>query len=203
VPLYASFLSGSTASGDSLVLRAELSGWTTLGEHRQFASMVRRVPYRPWMTQALAPLTVTMPNEPAVAVLAVRLEDAAGTVLHRNFTTFIVVGNAPATATLGDGARVRAVRVPAASIAGAHWSLKQWSVLGGRKIDGAGSGYFEYRIPWPTGLAASSVSSATFLVEASAKRLNGKDRDTTVSANDDYMRGGGFHDRVAIRTAIP
>jgi hypothetical protein len=194
VPLYASFLSGSTAYGDSLVLRAELSGWTTLGEHRQFASIVRRVPYRPWMTEALTPLTVTMPNEPAVAVLAVRLEDAAGTVLHRNFTTFIVEGDAPPTATLGDGARVRAVRVPAASIADAHWSLKQWSVLSGRKIDGAGSGYFEYRIPWPTGLAASGVASATFLVEASAKRLNGKDRDTTVSANDDYMRGGGFHD---------
>src|SRR5690349_12282378 len=58
----------------------------------------------------------------------------------------------------------------------------------------ARSGYFEYRIPWPAGLTASDVASATFLVEASAKRLNGKDRDTTASANDDYMRGGGFHD---------
>src|SRR4029077_135665 len=28
----------------------------------------------------------------------------------------------------------------------------------------------------------------------SAKRLNGKDRDSTVSDNGDYMRGGGFHD---------
>jgi len=43
-------------------------------------------------------------------------------------------------------------------------------------------------------LSASDVASATFLVEASSKRLNGKDRDTTASANDDYMRGGGFHD---------
>jgi predicted transcriptional regulator len=67
-------------------------------------------------------------------------------------------------------------------------------VLDGRKIDGAGSGYFEYRIPWPAALPASDVASATFLVEASAKRLNGKDRDTTGAANDDYMRGGGFHD---------
>ena len=194
VPLYASFLSGSTAYGDSLVLRAELSGWTSLGEHRRFASVVRRVPYRPWMTQQLAPLPVTMPHEPAVAVLAVSLEDAAGTVLHRNFTTFVIEGEPPAAATLADGARVRAVHVPAASISSARWSLKQWSVLGGRKIDGAGSGYFEYRIPWPAGLTASSIAGATFLVEASAKRLNGKDRDTTVSANDDYMRGGGFHD---------
>jgi len=146
------------------------------------------------MTQPLAPLAVTMPNETAVAVLAVRLEDAAGAVLHRNFTTFIVEGEPPTAATLADGARVRAVRVPAASISDGRWSLKQWTVLGGKKLDGAGSGYFEYRIPWPAGLAASDVASASFVVEASAKRLNGKDRDTTVSANDDYMRGGGFHD---------
>ena len=194
VPLYASFLSGSTAYGDSLLLRAELSGFTSLGEHKTFATVVRRVPYHPWMTQPLAPLALTMPNEPAVAVLAVRLEDASGTVLQRNFTTFIVEGDAPATATLADGARVRVAHVPAASISDGRWSLKQWNILGGKKIDGAGSGYFEYRIPWPAGLTASSVATATFLVEASAKRLNGKDRDTTVTANDDYMRGGGFHD---------
>src|SRR6266550_8862087 len=41
---------------------------------------------------------------------------------------------------------------------------------------------------------SSDVVSATFLVEASAKRLNGKDRDSTAADNSDYMRGGGFHD---------
>jgi predicted transcriptional regulator len=61
-------------------------------------------------------------------------------------------------------------------------------------LNGAGSGYFEYRLPWPAGLDAGTVESATFIVEASAKRLNGKDRDSTVSENGDYMRGGGFHD---------
>src|SRR5205085_1027752 len=140
------------------------------------------------------PLPLTMPSQPAVAVLAVRLEDASGTVLHRNFTTFVVAGDTPAAATLSDGRRVRVAHVPAASVSDARWSLKQWTILGGRKIDGAGSGFFEYRIPWPAGLALGDVASATFLVEASAKRLNGKDRDTTASGNDDYMRGGGFHD---------
>jgi len=84
--------------------------------------------------------------------------------------------------------------VPASAPSDAHWSLKQWNVLGGRKVDGAGSGYFEYRIPWPAGLAIADVASATFLVEASSKRLNGKDRDTAQLNNNDYMRGGGFHD---------
>jgi hypothetical protein len=194
VPLYASFLSASTSLGDSLVLRTELYGWNTLGERKSFGSSVRRVPYRPWMARALAPLALTMPDEPAVAVLATRLEDASGTVLHRNFTTFIVEGDAPASATLGDGTRVQVAKIPATAVSDGRWSLKQWTILGDKKMNGAGSGFFEYRIPWPAGLERDAVAAATFLVEASAKRLNGKDRDTTAAANDDYMRGGGFHD---------
>src|SRR5207302_1385850 len=92
------------------------------------------------------------------------------------------------------GRHVRVARVPASRVHDAHWTRKQWTVLGDRKLNGAGSGFFEYEIPWPAGLNANDVASATFLVEASAKRLNGKDRDSTVSDNGDYMRGGGFHD---------
>ena len=47
--------------------------------------------------------------ERAVAVLAVRLEDLDGNVVHRNFTTFVV--DAPALPAHG----TRAVSVPAAS----------------------------------------------------------------------------------------
>lgn len=195
VPLYASFLSGSTVLGDSLTLRAALRGWNALGEERTYSSHMRRVPYRPWMAESLPPLNVAMPNEGAVAVLAVRLEDATGTVLQRNFTTFVVEGDPPTTATLADGRRVRVARVPAAAVHDAKWSLKQWTVLTDHKLNGAGSGFFEYRIPWPAGLDARDVAGATFLVEASAKRLNGKDRDTTSKATGDYMRGGGFQDR--------
>jgi galactose mutarotase-like enzyme len=188
VPLYASFLTGSKAYGDSLTLRAELYGWNALGERRVWDSSVTRIPYRPWMSQALAPLAITMPNEPATLVLATRLVDAKDSVLQRNFTTFVVEG------TLVDGNKVRVARVPATAVRDAHWTLKQWTVLGDHKLNGAGSGFFEYQIPWPAGLDVNSIASATFLVEASAKRLNGKDRDSTVVENGDYMRGGGFHD---------
>jgi len=194
VPLYASFLTGSTAYGDSLTLRIELRGWNALGEEKQYGSYDRRIAYRPWLTAPLAPVTVTMPDEPAVAVLTVRLEDGKGLALHHNFTTFVVADSLPDTVTLAGGRRARIARVPAAAVRGARWSLKQWSVLGGLKLDGAGSGFFEYRIPWPKGLDPAAVAGATFIVEASAKRLNGKDRDSTIAANGDYMRGGGFHD---------
>src|SRR6185436_1711865 len=128
---------------------------------------------RAWFTGALPPLPVTMPDEPSVSVLSVRLEDGAGSVQHRTFTSFVVEGDAPTTASLADGRRVRVARVPAVDVRDAHWSLKQWTVLKDKKLNGAGSGFFEYRIPWPTNLNARDVASATFLVEASAKRLNG------------------------------
>jgi hypothetical protein len=94
-------------------------------------------------------------------------------------------------------------RAPAADYADAHWSLKTWKVLDGLKVDGAGSGFFEYRIPWPAGLARADVEQATFLVEASAKRLNGKDRDTTARDDGDYMRGGGLQDPGRNRNSYP
>jgi galactose mutarotase-like enzyme len=188
VPLYASFLTGSTSFGDSLTLRTELYGWNALGERHTWDTVATRIPYRPWMSRALPPLAVTMPNEPATVVLATRLMDAKDSVLQRNFTTFVVEGTPP------DRPNVRVARVPATAVRDGHWTLKQWTVLGDRKLNGAGSGFFEYQIPWPAGLDVNDVASATFLVEASAKRLNGKDRDSTASDNGDYMRGGGFHD---------
>ncbi|MEO8201229.1 MAG: sugar-binding domain-containing protein [Gemmatimonadota bacterium] len=195
VPLYASFLDGSTAMGDSLILRTELLGWNSLGEAETYGTSARSIPLRGWMSQSLAPLEVTMPDHPAVVVLATRLEDRSGTALQRNFTTFVVEGESPSNMTLGDGRRARVTHVPATQIRDGRWSLKQWTVLGDHKLNGAGSGFFEYHLPWPSGLDLKDVAAATFLVEASAKRLNGKDRDTTAADNGDYMRGGGLHDR--------
>lgn len=203
VPLWASFLAGERPAGDSLTLRTELYGWNSLGEKQRYSSAARRVPYRPYMSEALAPLAVTMPNEPAVAVLTLRLEDAAGNVLHRNFTTLVVEGSAPSEISLAADRRARIVRVPAADYLDARWSLKTWKVLDGLKVNGAGSGFFEYRIPWPAGLVRADVDEATFLVEASAKRLNGKDRDTTSRDTGDYMRGGGLQDPSRNRNAYP
>ena len=203
VPLYASFLSGSTVYGDSLWVRAELSGWNAFGEKKSYGTYAMKVPYKPWMSAPLASLWPTMPNEPSVSVLAVRLEDASGTVLHRNFTTFIVGGGTvPSSGVLTDRRPVRVASVGATAIADSRWSRKQWTVLNA-KFNGTGSGYVEYRLPWPTGLQARDVESATFLVEASAKRLNGKDRDTTAAGGGDYMRGGGFHDRSANKNSYP
>jgi hypothetical protein len=203
VPLWASFLGTGAGFGDSLTLRAELYGWNALGERRTFSTTSRRLPFRPWMSEALAPLSVTMPAEPVVAVLAVRLEDGAGNVQHHNFTTFVVEGDAPSEIRMTSGQRWRLARVPASAYSDARWSVKTWKVLDGLKVNGAGSGYFEYKIPWPRDVDRNAIETASFIVEASSKQLFGKDRDTTAKQEGDYMRGGGFNDPSKNPNAYP
>jgi hypothetical protein len=203
VPLYASFMTDSRAYGDSLTLRFELYGWNSLGARQTYSASVRRIAYRPWMSESLVPLTVIMPDERSLAVLAVRLEDDAGNVLQRNFTTFVVDALARDTVTLADGRRARVVSTGATSYSSARWSEKTWNVMDSLKADGAGSGYFEYRIPWPRDVKPADVAEAEFVVEASAKQLFGKDRDSTVRDNGDYMRGGGLQDPSRNRNAYP
>jgi hypothetical protein len=161
------------------------------------------VPYRPYLTAALEPLEITMPTEPAVAILAVSLQDAAGHTLHRNFATFVVEGEAPQEISLSDNRRARSLRIDPARFSDARWSLKQWNVLDGLKVNGAGSGFFEYRVAWPGDVAVADVESASFLVEVSAKQLFGKDRPDAGRQQGDFMRGEGTHDPSLNPNAYP
>ena len=203
VPLWASFLTGNRTYGDSLIMRTQLYGWNALGERKTWSDAVRKVKYQPWMSAALPPLSVAMPSENAVAVLAVRLEDPKGAVVARNFMTFVVEADPPREVRTADGRRALLMRVDPAEHTGAMWSRKTWSVLNGLKVDGAGSGYFEYQIPWPAGVSASAIDKAAFLVEASAKQLFGKDREAGDTVGGDFMRGGGSHDPSRNPNAYP
>jgi len=203
VPLYASFLTGSQAYGDTLVMRAELYGWNSLGQKKSYSESRKSLPYRPWMVGPLEPLQVTMPDEPTVAVLAVRLEDATGNVLQRNFTTFVVEGEAPRELRLESGKQARLVRIDPAKFTSAKWSRKQWNVLDGLKVNGAGSGFFEYRVAWPKGVKPAELDSVTLVAEVGAKQLFGKDRDDGAKMEGDYMRGLGTADPSRNPNAYP
>ncbi|NLT76791.1 MAG: glycoside hydrolase family 2, partial [Planctomycetes bacterium] len=196
VPLYVSFLTDAQA-GENLTLRASLRGWDSLGRERSFGRIQRRtIPYRAWHCGAIEPLEVTMPNEPAVAVLAVQIEDRTGVVLARNFTTFAVRDGAqPRQETLTQRNRtMKVVRFAPKSFVKAEWPVKQWNVFDGLKVNGAGAGYFEYRIPWPHDLDVESVETASFRAEISAKQLFGKDKAGAGKQEGDFMRGRGTHD---------
>ncbi|MDI9430614.1 MAG: glycoside hydrolase family 2 TIM barrel-domain containing protein [Planctomycetota bacterium] len=205
VPLYVSFLTDAQA-GENLTLRASLRGWDSLGRERSFGRIQRRtIPYRAWHCGAIEPLEVTMPNEPAVAVLAVQIEDRTGVVLARNFTTFAVRDGAqPRQETLTQRNRtMKVVRFAPKSFVKAEWPVKQWNVFDGLKVNGAGAGYFEYRIPWPHDLDVESVETASFRAEIAAKQLFGKDKAGAGKQEGDYMRGRGTHDPSLNPNAYP
>ena len=150
-----------------------------------------------WESKAVKPIQVELPHEAGLAVLMLRLKENNGKVLQSNFTTFkmgqstaprdekIVVG----------GERYRVLRFAPQSFTDSKWSKKQWNVLNGLKVNGAGAGYFEYTINIPKDLDLIKVKEATFKFEASAKQLFGKDLNKTASKADlDFMLGGGDHD---------
>ncbi len=196
VPLWASFLTDASP-GPELTLRMELVGHDDLGRFRRWWTDARAIPFAPWTSRELEPVVVPMPDRRAVAVLRVVLEDPAGRALHRNFAAF-VVGETPSArdeVLVGeDGEKRRALRIAPAELSAGSWTLRQWDAMDGRKINGAGSGHFEYRIPWPADLNPAEVTGATFLAELGAKQLFGKDRPDKEKAQGDYMRGKGAHD---------
>jgi hypothetical protein len=195
VPLWASFMTDRTPDS-KLRLRAMLSGWNTLGQWQWFSQTVQSIAFEPWMSKELEPLRVTMPDRPALALLTLILEDEAGSVLQRNFTTFLVAdGSSPRNQNLDlPSGRARVIRFAPSTFSSSKWTTKQWSVMDGLKVNGAGSGYFEYRLPWPEGLDPKDVSGASLIFEASAKKLFGKDREGASQQEGDFMRGRGTHD---------
>jgi len=195
VPLYASFMTDAAVSGN-LTLHAELFGWDTFGRRETYSQYERSVSYNPWMNKELKPISVTMPDKPALAVLSLALEDESGNVLHRNFTTYLVSeGESPREVTItSNSGKIKVVRFTPSSFEKAEWSIKQWDVLEGLKVNGAGAGYFEYSLPWPADLNVEDIAEAGFRAEVSAKQLFGKDREGARKREGDFMRGKGTHD---------
>jgi hypothetical protein len=204
VPLFASVLT-DRLPGSPLVLRFQLEGWDTLGRAHTWHRGSTRVSATPWMAADLPPLRVPMPETPGLAVLQLVLETDTGTVLHRNFTAFRVAqGPAPRDETIKAGnGRARVLRFAPKTFAAAQWSGKQWDVLDGLKVNGAGHGFFEYRLPWPGDLTRDQVLGATVVFEASAKQLFGKDRQGAGEQAGDYMRGQGTFDPSLNPNAYP
>ncbi len=195
VPLWASFLTDASP-GPELTLKLELVGHDDLGRFHEWWKGERRVPFAAWTSRALDPVAVPMPDRRSLAVLRARLEDAAGRVLHRNFAAFVVgEGASPRDETVSAGGKtLRVLRVAPAARSREHWSVRGWDAMEGRKRNGAGAGFLEYRLAWPKDLRPQEVAGAVFLAELGAKQLFGKDRLDGGKVEGDFMRGSGTHD---------
>lgn len=177
--------------GNSLNLKVKIYGYDALGQKKTWGSMERTLAYQAWMQKELEPLKLTMPDEKAVVIVSLVLEDNAGNIVQRNFTTFIVEANLAPEMKLLNGKTVKTLSIDAKNFSDAKWSKKQWNVMDGAKVNGAGAGYFEYKIKVPKDINLATVSSASFIVEASAKQLFVKDMEKIVRADKDldFMLG--------------
>ncbi|OLA99710.1 MAG: hypothetical protein AUH23_01135 [Gemmatimonadetes bacterium 13_2_20CM_1_69_27] len=75
--------------------------------------------------------------------------------------------------------------------------------MDGVKVNGAGSGFFEYRVAWPAAIALADLDSAVFVAEVSSKQLFGKDRAGSGRIEGDFMRGRGTLDPSLNPNAYP
>ena len=180
VPLFLSAMSGENL-GSELSIDYELSTTNYIGETEKNLSGSFKVPYKAWMQKALEPIQLQVPDVAGVAVLNLKVNNSTGEILQRNFMHLEIQSNQ-------DLEGVTVASTPAAKFEKAEWSKKQWNVLDGKKVNGAGKGFFEYTIPLPDKKALNQAKEAFFLVEVSAKELFVKDQ-TEFDRNQDYMKG--------------
>lgn len=175
VPVDASFVTDEYA-GHTLRLEYEIRWHDARGVlHSQPAQDGIQFTASSWQTNRIAAVGVKLPATTACGVVCFTLKDA-DKVIARNFTCFVVRGEKMGVeGTLTD----------------AKWSVKKWNAMDGKKLNGAGKGYFEYTFD------CGDKVVKTFRAEISTKRLNMKDSTGIDKGTRDLdcMLGGGFADR--------
>ena len=181
VPLFLSSMT-DVDYGNQLKLTYQLVLTNYIGESAVISKGSRPLEYQPYLQKALEPLTLDMPNLAGLAMLSLQVEDSKGVVLHRNFMHFEITSEAKIP-------KVEVITVRPEAFSNASFTKKQWNVLDGLKVNGAGQGYFEYTIPLDSKMDLGSVKEAYFLVEISAKELFVKDLDVKEEKTGDFMLG--------------
>jgi hypothetical protein len=181
VPLYLSSMTDASY-GENLTLTYEVSFTNTIGETRSLGKQSQPVPYGPYIQKTLTPLEITAPNHPGLALITLQLADQKGTVLNRNFMHLEIESgdNLPKT---------NIVSVEPDAFSKATFSKKQWNILDGLKVNGAGEGFFEYTITLDKNVNVNAVKEAYFLIEVSAKELFVKDQETKEKTDVNFMLG--------------
>jgi len=191
VPLHLSVMTDQVPP-DHYLLDYELSGRDHHGKFRQVFLKTEIVESLPWFQGELTPLTVKMPEEPGLYHLTLRLRDENAYIYHLNFTSFLVEERRPGSS--GTESMPGALSFEPSSFSDASWSLGQWNILDGLKVNGAGSGYLSYEVEVPEHMLNEDLKKLTLVFEASAKKLHGKDRTEKSELGSDYMRGKGTFD---------
>ena len=183
IPLFISSMVGDDY-GDELIVEYELSHINYIAEEKIIKSDNFRVKYHPWMQKSISPLKLSMPNSSGLSKLTFKLKTLDNQILHRNFMHFEVNSNKKLK-------NVEVFSLPPKEISNSNWTKRKWDVLNGKKVNGAGNGFFEYKIQIPENFKNLNFKEAYFIIEASAKQLFDKDKkgEDYVDAGMDWMRG--------------
>jgi hypothetical protein len=193
IPLH---LSSLTDKAGSLTMKMTLTGTNAAGEKMNRWVKTQALTFAPWDVKAFDSLVIELPADKSINTLAFQLSDPSGKVVHRNFVHLIVEdGNTQPV-------KGQLISVPVELYSSSSWPKKQWAGVLGHKLNGAGAGYFEYEIPFPTA-GTEGVKQVRFLVEASSKPILGKDRDDAGKMDGDYMLGKGTFDPGVNPNAYP
>jgi hypothetical protein len=152
--------------GQQLELAWEL-WYDNLGTRRVADSGSVALDWEDYGVTSLQPLNVRMPEQDAVAVLALQLKTRQGDIVTRNFTVFDVRSNKCNGVYESDGAFIS---VPVGGFAEQTWPY-QWSAIQSHKVSGGPSGSFVYEVQLPDRDEKAVIYDIEIIFEASAKRL--------------------------------
>ena len=203
IPLAVSCMTGRTDVGKSLNLKIETYIYDAFGEGKEGISFNKMIDYQPYMQKTIEPIMLIMPVEKSILLVKYILSDQSGKVLHHNFSSFIVEKPMPISVSRLNAPDSKIISFKPNTFSDSKWTQKQWNVLDGLKVNGAGSGFFEYKIKFPTDIKIADVEQVTFTIEASSKPLLGKDREGAANMSGDYMLGGGTFDPSRNPNAYP
>lgn len=179
VPL---FISANEAQDAELKIQSECWFTDQKGVQQKISNMESTVYVKAWEQKELPAAKYSMPMQNGLALIRFYLLSQKGDTLHRNFVHFLVEnGSEP------EGIIIESCKPD--EYINQKWSIKSWSVLNGLKVNGAGKGFFEYKIPIKKEWKPNEIKHAYVVMELSAKELLDKDRDETFNQNQNYMLG--------------
>jgi hypothetical protein len=181
VPLFISSMS-SKEYPEGLILEHEMQTLNYIGETEKVKFKGSTViPYTPWMQENLDPINLSAPEVNGLSTLRLMLKTSSGKIVHRNFIHVITTDGKDISGT-------QIISVNAKNYSDSEWTKKTWDVLEGKKVNGAGDGFFEYTINVGDEVNLSDSKEVYFIIEASAKELFVKDQEE-YNSNQNFMRG--------------
>ncbi len=193
IPVTASFMTDRVPS--EMTVKTILHGWNRYGEHKEYSTGQFTIKPRPYKVFDVSPVKVTAPDEEGLLVFCTYLIDERGQTVQRNFIPFrVLMDESTREETLGGKTEI--IRLEPDDYSRSEWSVKQVAVMDGLKVWGTGTGFFEYEFPLPKGFNADTVEEVEFLIEVSARYIQGKDmQEEFTTEGSEYYRGKDYNPR--------